>query len=117
MNIVDINGWLKPSEGYQIDSVRAEGAYLRVEYKHMHPVDSDPDSFIWDREVIYLNDTGREVARTQTEVRLPKEIRFPISQPTPESPAVLSVGAWFRFKNGFLILLEGLKEMIQCRSK
>jgi hypothetical protein len=96
MRFIDKNQTLDAPKDFKVRHVRAEGAYLRVEYGRRFP-DGD------DIAVLYLNDMGREVARIVTTVYLPP------MPPAPPAP----VGRKFRIKNGFLIALQGLQEMFQ----
>ena len=98
MTFLDKNHTLEPPKDHTFYGVTAEGAYLRAEYRRRF---SNGDDIV----VIYLNDTGREVARAMTTVYLPQ----PISAPAP-------VGRWYKFRNAFYMTLEGLQEMIRCLS-
>ena len=58
---------------------------------------------------IYLNDQGREVVRTSEPRYWP---------PLVDSAVVLiPVCRWFRFRNGWLFVLQGLEELILCRMR
>jgi hypothetical protein len=105
MNILDKNQTLEPPAGYVAHAVIAEGAYLRLEYRQV--IFREGTIFVrgWNVATIYLNDMGREVARTIVQTYLPE----PVTKPE----AVVSVGRWFRFKNGFLIAIQGLQEMFR----
>src|ERR1700676_3038443 len=96
MVFVDKNQTLQPPVGYKCVGVVANGAYLQVIY--ISGVS---------RIVVYLNDMGREVGRTETALPLP----------TPIKPKQEPISRWFRFRNGWLIVLEGLTELIRCLNK
>ena len=70
MNIVDINRWLRHPDGYTFDSVHAEGAYLCVTYIQTIVPEETTQEKGWNTVRIYLNDTGREVLRTEDEQTL-----------------------------------------------
>ena len=101
MEVHDKNETLQPPAEFQFLSVRAAGAYLQLEYGKK--IEGGLR-----RVVIYLNDMGREVLRTTDVVWPPKP---PVATP------IKSVGAWFKFRNGFLIALQGLREMSICLKK
>ena len=72
MILTDFNQTLhRPAEGFEVVDVRAEGAYLRVEFNRTKYVDDPTDRCTgqkavgWDSVVLYLNDQGREVLRTE----------------------------------------------------
>lgn len=97
MTIQDYNLTLRPPQGFEPIACDAQGAYLRLEYRFLQ---ADRTHFI----VLFLNDSGREVLRVLSTQYLP--------QPGPRPPAPVS--RRFRFKNGFLIALQGLGEMVKC---
>jgi hypothetical protein len=96
MRFLDKNETLNAPKGFILRGVTAEGAYLRAEYWRRF---SNGD----DIAVVYLNDMGREVARTMDTIYLP--------QPAVQPPA--PVGRRFRIRNGFLIALHGIQEMFR----
>jgi hypothetical protein len=99
----DKNQTLEPPEGFDLQSVKARGEYLIVEYRR---TDSRTEHGGSDSTVaIYLNSMGREVLRTTN--------RITWMHPLIRRP-VVSVSRWFRIKNGFYLALAGLGEMLQC---
>ena len=100
MIIVDKNQTLQPPEG-QLDSVSPEGAYLRVVY--LQPFWDNPLRHGTRVTTIYLQDMGREVLRTIYERLDPSEPEIQ-SRPRP-------VRRRYRIWNGFLLALQGVKEM------
>lgn len=102
MNIVDKNQTLEPPAGYDLCDVCAEGSYLRLAY---HKNFEGRHSSL----VIYLTDMGREIARTIEEYQEP--------QSEPEPKAYAPIARRFRFRNGWLLLLEGIREIIRCLKK
>ena len=101
MWVHDKNETLLAPGNFTLVSVRADGAYLRLEY-------GQKLEGCVRCVVIYLNDMGREVLRTTDEI-------FMSLVPTVTPPPV--VHPWFKFKNGFLIVLQGVQEMMTCLSK
>jgi hypothetical protein len=102
MVLLDKNQTLQPPEGYTLRAVAADGAYLRATYdKTLRP-------HVVSKVVVYLNDQGREVARSIDETD------YSAFAPKPEPPPA---PRRFRFRNGFLIALQGLQEMLKCLSK
>ena len=71
MILTDFNQTLHRPEGFDVMDVRGEGAYLRVEFNRTKYVDDPTDKCTgqmivgWDAVVLYLNDQGREVLRTE----------------------------------------------------
>ena len=107
MLLRDMNQNWTPPDGFVFQDVTASGAYLQVRYTQSFaatPIFRQGQHQV----VIYVNDMGREVMRT-TDTLLAPPIR-------EEEPEPLPVGRRFRFKNGFLIVLQGLEEMIKCLS-
>lgn len=80
LEIKDMNGWLKPPEGYVLTDLTAEGSFLEIEY-------SSEDDRIW----IYLNQDGREVLRLTNTNPATRPLPFDAPQPT----------WWDRFKKFF----------------
>lgn len=106
MLLQDMNQSWTPPAGFVFQDVTASGAYLLVNYTQSFW--ENPLQQGWHQVVIYVNDMGREVMRT-TDTLLAPPIR-------EEEPEPLPVGRRFRFKNGFLICLQGIQEMIKCLS-
>lgn len=100
MILADKNQTLVPPEGFTFRDVTVNGAYLQVLYTQSFL--ANPLQLGEHRVMIYLNDMGREVARSIDTIFAP-----PVKEDEPAS-----VGRWFRLKNGFLIVLQGLQEMI-----
>ena len=102
MRFLDKNQTLRAPEGYVFRSADPDGAYLRLTY--YQPVYSlaEERTIGENAIVIYLNDMGREVGRSVASYRWPA----PVVEfgPMPRK---------FRFKNGFLIVLQGLQEMFR----
>jgi hypothetical protein len=104
LSFQDMNRTLVAPEGYKFYGAVADGAFLRVEFRQ--PV-FKPETLILiarDIVVIWLNDMGREVARTSGRVFIQQPVK--ISKPQP-------VARRFRIKNGFLIMLHGIQEMFR----
>lgn len=105
MTLKDMNqSWIGP-DGYTFHNVMSQGAYLLVTYVRRQDIPG------WLNEhhiVIYINDMGREVMRTEGLISWPE----PVAAVAESTPAL--VGRWFRIKNGFLIALQGLQEMSRC---
>jgi hypothetical protein len=108
MNILDKNQTLQPPDGFGDPvSVVADGAYLRVEYRQ-NIFKTATRTIIGKNVVnIFLNDQGREVARSVER----KDYSLLLAALAPKKK--VSVSRRFRFKNGFLIVLEGLQEMFR----
>lgn len=102
MTLLDKNKTLQEPVGYDVHSVVADGAYLRIEY-HLSTYNPAQYGII----VVYLNDQGREVARCLIEPKAPKA----------EPEIVAPISRWSRFCTGWYLILTGLQEMIQCRKK
>jgi hypothetical protein len=102
MLLTDKNQSWQPPEGYQLQSVGPEGAYLCVKYSKRQ---DKPGWTVANIVTVYLNDQGREVARTEAPIQWP--IPKPEIIPTP-------VARRFRIKNGFLIMMHGIQEMMRC---
>lgn len=101
MEIFDKNQTLQPPEDYWVHSVSADGSYLRLEYRQGLCATGTTAVIGENTVVVFLNDAGREVLRTQRE-----EVWLPSPEP---------VGRWFRFRDGCLIVLGGLQEMMIWR--
>jgi hypothetical protein len=108
MILSDMNKSWKAPEGYTFQKVTARGAYLMVKYVRRQDV---PGWLVEDQIVIYVNDMGREVMRDEGLVSWP----VPVAAVVESNPTL--VGRWFRIKNGWLIVLHGLQEMIKCLKK
>ena len=106
MTIIDKNQTLQPPYGYRPHSIVADGAYLRAEYRQ-RIFKTGTETVIGENIVIiFLNDQGREVAQAITrnywqDTRIETKVTAPIAR-------------WFRFRDGFLITLQGVWEMIRC---
>jgi hypothetical protein len=103
MTLKDMNQSWKQPEGYRFAGVMSQGAFLMAVFIQ----DRDtPLCRAYHQIVVYVNDMGREVMRTEelSETYLP--LKPPVHAPAP-------VGRWFRIKNGFLIALHGLQEMFK----
>lgn len=105
MKLWDKNETLQPPEGYEIVALSAEGSYLRVEYCRQLARTKKFQSY--STILVYLNDMGREVVRTE-DIR---EEKFP----EPHAVAPLTTG--MRFKNGLYLILAGINEVISCHKK
>jgi hypothetical protein len=110
MNIQDVNNWLVPSDGFTITSLSVEGAYLRVQCSQTVYKKDTTEILGWNQEDIFLNDQGREVVRT-------RDFHGVINWGSEPTPSPEPVGRGYRFKNGFLIALQGLEEMVKCLKK
>ena len=100
MRFEDKNQTLVPPENYTFRNAETDGAYMRLTY--FQSVYKPATRTVIGENVvtIYLNDQGREVGRCIGSVRWPVET--PVIVPAPRK---------FRFKNGWLLTLQGLKEM------
>lgn len=107
MEFLDKNLTLNAPKGYTFACVDANGGYLRVEYRQRVFQTATTNHIATNVVVLYLNDQGREVARTKS--------RYEIPQPPPPRPAPLPVAPRFKFWNGFLLALTGVQEMFLCR--
>jgi hypothetical protein len=105
MKFIDKNLTLDAPEGYEVDDVRAGGAYLIVDYKREDSAVTHEGGWVdYDRIIVFLNDQGREVGR-----------QIVTAGPDPILPeAAKPVKRRFRIKNGFLLILEGLEEILKC---
>ncbi len=102
MILHDKNKSWAPPNGYTLKKVVGEGAYLRITYI-IH--EENGEQHVYRTLDIYVNDTGREVMRVADTV-----VGYTIKSTTPP----VSVSRWFRFKNGFLLALQGIQEMFKC---
>jgi hypothetical protein len=107
MILIDKNQTLQPPEG-ELTSVISEGSYLRVSY--CLEMERTPECVTKHYTTVYLNDQGREVARTLEELQYPV---YPVEEaPTPQERP--PVGFWYRFCAGFDLMLLGFWEIISC---
>ena len=65
MKVIDINEHLKPPKHHELRFVNATGAFVRLEYRATLISANDPLGYARSTVVIYLNDMGREVLRTE----------------------------------------------------
>ena len=106
MHLFDKNETLQSPEGYEIVALSAEGSYLRVEYRRQLARTKKFQSY--STIIVYLNDIGREVVRTEDTA----EEKF------PEPPVVMTpLTAAMQFKNGLFLILAGISEVISCLKK
>lgn len=100
MTLKDFNQTLVRPDHHFVQDVKAEGAYLVVTFANWESTET-----IRTKNVvkIFLNDMGREVARTE------EQFAYAIPQPEPAP-----VGRWYRFKNAFYLVLHGLEEINKC---
>ncbi len=105
MEFFDKNLSWEPPAGYQFRSVVVEGAYLKLAYSNSASTEGKWPTRLTSIINIYVNDQGREVARTA--VRIVDAPPTPIEPPQPV--------AWrFRFWNAVLLTLQGLQEIGRC---
>jgi hypothetical protein len=96
----DKNQTLEPPEGALLKMVWGDGAYLRLVYHASFWY--NPLSHGTRVTTVFLQDTGREVLRTIDEVL----------DPLPTDTATKTrIARRFKIRNGFLLALQGLKEM------
>jgi hypothetical protein len=103
MNVADINKHLKIPDGYKVTHLCAEGSFLRVECRRL----SDDSVSVVD---IYLNDMGREVARSAEEID-----RIDNLEAYPDNQRVLSysdVKWWDRWFVRLQLFILGLQEKL-----
>jgi len=100
MRFEDKNQTLVPPENYTFRNAASDGAYLKLTYGQSVYKKGALTVIGENIVTIYLNDQGREVGRCIGSVRQPAET--PVIVPAPRK---------FRFKNGWLLTLQGLKEM------
>jgi hypothetical protein len=99
--------WTPPA-GYDLVEFGPEGAYLRAKYVQFIFHDLGLPRRGQNVVIVYLTDMGREVARTKDQEWFPRTVD------PPKAP----VDRWFRFRNGWLLVLQGLQEMIKsCHKK
>lgn len=101
----DFNQTLVPPKGFVVNHVKAKGAYLLVQFVKERDTDTH---YIRDYVEIYLNDMGREVARTEDTKTFEKYVANLVPAP---------VGAWYHFRESFYTALLGLQGMFQCLNK
>lgn len=105
MRFEDKNQTLVPPAGYTFRNAETDGAFMRLTY-FQSVYKTGTQTVIGENVVtIYVNDMGREVGRTIGSWRKPLHDVQVVPAP---------VGRGFRFKNGFLLALQGLWEMIKC---
>ena len=98
----DMNQSWTPPEGFALESVHAQGAYLVVIYVR-HQQGNDVVRGGSQYVTIYLQDMGREVMRTMEDFLDPVASE---SKPEPKP-----IARRFKVWNGFLIALQGIGEM------
>ena len=76
MIITDINQHLKPPTGYELMNVYPQGVFLKIIYEKKQDCDGS-------QIVIYLNDVGREVARTEERPHAPVSPSKAVAPPKP----------------------------------
>lgn len=103
MRFMDKNQTVVAPEGYTFRNVETDGAYLRLTYYQSVYKSATQDIIGENIVVIYLNNMGREVGRSVASYRWPEPVVKIVLAPRK-----------FRFKNGFLIMLQGLQEMVKC---
>lgn len=101
-----------PPEGYNLKSVKSEGAYLQVVF--IKPISKPGWKDVYSEVIVYANDVGREVMRTEASYGriLEEEIKKPIVIPIKRS-----TNRWQRFCTGCYLILAGLQEMSRCHKK
>jgi hypothetical protein len=108
MILSDMNQSWRPPENYRFVNTTAEGSFLVHLYSERLFRPGTTEVIGTNYVTIYVNDMGREVSRTQYRVDVvPPRVRM-------GSP---NVSRSFRFRNGFLIALQGLQEMAKCLKK
>lgn len=102
IEITDINKWLTPPEGYELDQFDARGAYLWLRYRQKRFITG---TLVGHTVIeIYLNDQGREVARLKHFDPVPISTIFPAKPITRQE----------RFKYGMQQIWFGLQEVLIC---
>ena len=91
MIITDINRHLKPPTDHQLYSVSAEGSFLVVEY-HQSQYEGEVMRG-WSTVIVYLNDFGREVARTEKFTKIAP--RLPIQDWSDGIHSPVKVPSWW----------------------
>lgn len=104
MTFEDKNQSWQPPENYKFYGACADGSFLRVEYRQIIFKTGTRLVIAKNIVVIYVNDQGREVARTFSRVSVPQTVEVPTYAP---------VARRFRIKNGFLLGLQGIQEMFR----
>ena len=104
----DMNqSWTQP-EGFDFVNLEPCGGWLVATFQEHH--DGDDVVRGWTVVVkVYLQEMGREVART-TETILDPVVEF-------QQPEKKPIPARFKFWGGWLLVLAGLEEMIKCHKK
>ena len=102
----DMNRSWNPPENYVFTNIVVDGAYLRVEYRQKVYRTGTTKIVGENIVIVFVNDQGREVARSKQRVELP------VLKPEPEVKPPLT--RWARFCTGFYLVLAGLEEMIKC---
>ena len=104
----DMNrSWIPPAN-FEFNSLKAEGAFLVALYVQNIYQTGTTEICGQNFVTVYLNDMGREVSRTEHRVDF---------APT-QKPYVPPVVPWrFHVRDGFLLMLEGFKEMTKCHKK
>lgn len=97
MILHDMNQSWTPPVGYTFVSLHPHGGYLLASFEQLLPNHTN-------KVVVFLNEAGREVARTEFQEWLPRVI-------APPKPVLRRS----RFLNGFYLFLAGLQEMIKWR--
>lgn len=109
MGVRDINEWIHPPLDYLLVDTKAEGSFLRLEYRQIIYI---PGTMIAQgRSIIniFVNDFGREVLRT-----CDVQIDDPAPLLTPQGPQPKPLNAWERVAFAFGLLVSSLKEAL-CR--
>jgi hypothetical protein len=103
MRFEDKNQTLVPPKDYVFRNAETDGAYMKLTY--FQSVYKPATTTIIGENVatVYLNDQGREVGRCIGSARWPVE-----------TPVIVAAPRKFRFKNGFLLALHGIGEMLKC---
>ena len=103
MRFEDKNQTLQPPENYVFRNAETDGAYMKLTYAQPVFWKSTTVSRGENVITIYLNDQGREVGRCVGSVRWPIE-----------APTIVPAPRKFRFRNGWLLALQGIGEMVKC---
>lgn len=107
IEITDTNKWLKPPAGYELDSFDARGAYLCARYKQRQVLPDAQPAIGFSIVEIFLNEDGREVARTKWFETFTTYAMLP---PLP-------VTRRQRFIIGWRKVWIGLQEVLSCLQK
>lgn len=111
MTFLDKNQTLQAPADYVLDSVVADGGYIRLDYRQNIFKTGTETVIATNTVTIFLNDQGREVGR-RLERRDFSFMLAALAKPEPKP-----VSRWFRIKNGFLIALSGIEEIFRCLKK